>query len=84
MVGDWGGTTFWQIGNLKDPPHMNGWCYTEHIYGVFFEVSGIQPASGPYVRRHRSCVVLPGCTSPGQQQRCIDQNYGWHVITIAQ
>ena len=47
MIGDWGGKTFWQIGNLKDPPHMNGWCYAEHIYGVVFEVSGIQPASGP-------------------------------------
>ena len=42
-IGDYYGKTFWQIGNLKEPPHMNGWCYAEHIYGVLMEVSGVQP-----------------------------------------
>ena len=31
MFGGWGGNIFWQIGNLKEPSHMNGWCYSEHI-----------------------------------------------------
>ena len=47
-IGKYGERTYYDIGNLKDPIHMNGWCYAEHIYGVLFEVSGIQP----------------GCTSP--------------------
>ena len=44
-IGDWYGQTYWRIGNLKQPPHMNGWCYAEHIFGVLFEVSGVQPTS---------------------------------------
>ena len=47
-IGDWDGTTYWLIGNLNDPPHMNGWCYAEHIYGVLMEVSGVQPAIDAY------------------------------------
>ena len=34
---------YWWIGNLDIPPWYNGWCYKEHIYGVLFEVSGVQP-----------------------------------------
>ena len=44
-IGEWSGQTYWVIGNLKDPIHINGWCYAEHIYGVLFEVSGIQPGN---------------------------------------
>ena len=43
FIGEWGGKPFWQIGNLKEPPDINGWCYAEHIYGVVMEVSGVQP-----------------------------------------
>ena len=41
-IGTWYGTTYWDIGNMKDPPHINGWCYAEHIYGRLMEVSPIQ------------------------------------------
>ena len=41
-IGEWFGQTYWVIGNLRNPVHINGWCYAEHIYGVLFEVSGIQ------------------------------------------
>ena len=43
-IGDWCDQKYWMIGNLKQPPHMNGWCYVEHICGVLCEVSGIQHA----------------------------------------
>ena len=46
MIGEWEGRPFWLIGNLKDPPHINGWRYAEHFYGVLFEVSGVQPDNG--------------------------------------
>ena len=42
-IGDWNGTTYWQIGNMKNPPWMNGWCYAEHIFGRLMEVSHVQP-----------------------------------------
>ena len=42
-VGYWGDKKYWWIGNLDIPPWYNGWCYKEHIYGVLFEVSGVQP-----------------------------------------
>jgi hypothetical protein len=44
-IGDWYGKPFWEIGNLKEPPNINGWCYAEHIYGVLMEVSGVQPTN---------------------------------------
>ena len=31
------GSTQWTIGNMKQPPHMIGWCAAEHIYGVLIE-----------------------------------------------
>ena len=43
-IGDWDGKRFWTIGNLKDPPYINGWCFAEHIFGLLMEVSGVQPA----------------------------------------
>ena len=42
-IGDWNGTTWWQIGNTKNPPLINGWCYAEHIFGRLMEVSHVQP-----------------------------------------
>ena len=43
-IGTWhNGQTYWMIGNLKNPPHINGWCYAEHIFGRLMEVSPIQP-----------------------------------------
>ena len=43
-IGTWtNGKTYWMIGNLKNPPHINGWCYAEHIFGRLMEVSPIQP-----------------------------------------
>ena len=42
-IGVWtDGVTYWEIGNLKNPPHINGWCNAEHIFGVLMEVSPIQ------------------------------------------
>ena len=41
----WNGTKYWEIGNMSEPPHINGYCYKEHIYGTLMEVSGIQPES---------------------------------------
>ena len=41
-IGTWYETTYWDIGNMKHPPHINGWCYAEHIYGRLMEVSPIQ------------------------------------------
>ena len=37
------GSTYWMIGNLKDPPRINGWCAAEHIYGRRMEVSHMRP-----------------------------------------
>jgi hypothetical protein len=37
------GRTAWWIGNLNKPPHINGWCYAEHIFGRLMEISPIQP-----------------------------------------
>ena len=37
----WNGTKYWRISNLNEPPHINGWCYKEHIYGQLYEVSGV-------------------------------------------
>jgi len=46
-IGVWpGGEKYWRIGNLKDPPHINGWCYAEHICGHLNEVSYVQPMTG--------------------------------------
>ena len=42
-IGDWHGTKYWNIGNMKNPPHINGWCAAEHIFGRLMEVSSIQP-----------------------------------------
>ena len=45
-IGVWAdGVPYWEIGNLKEPPNINGWCYAEHIYGVLMEVSGVQPTN---------------------------------------
>ena len=37
-IGEWHGATYWSIGNMKDPPHINGWCSAEHIFGRLMEV----------------------------------------------
>ena len=37
---------YWLIGNLKDPPYINGWCYAKHIYGHLKDVSLVQPKAG--------------------------------------
>ena len=42
-IGTWEGALFWQIGNMKDPPRINGWCLAEHIYGRLMECSPVQP-----------------------------------------
>ena len=34
---------YYWIGNMETPPWYNGWCFTEDIYGVLFEASGVQP-----------------------------------------
>ena len=39
----WEGEKYWLIGNMKNPPRINGWCYAEHIYGRLMEVSPVQP-----------------------------------------
>ena len=37
-IGTWtGGCTQWRIGNNRKPPHMDGWCAAEHIYGLPME-----------------------------------------------
>ena len=42
-IGKWDGATYWDMGNMKEPPHINGWCLAEHIFGRLMEVSPIQP-----------------------------------------
>ena len=44
-IGDWYGAKYWSIGNMKDPPRINGWCLAEHIFGRLLEVSSIKPAA---------------------------------------
>ena len=44
-IGDWYGPKYWDIGNMKDPPRINGWCLVEHIFGRLMEVSSIKPAA---------------------------------------
>ena len=44
-VGEWDGVPYWSIGNAKNPPHINGWCQAEHIFGRLMEVSPIPPSS---------------------------------------
>ena len=39
------GSTYWKIGNNNKPPHINGWCTAEHIYGVLMEVVGDETAA---------------------------------------
>ena len=41
-----GGEQYWLIGNMKNPPRINGWCYAKHIYGHLKEVSPVQPKAG--------------------------------------
>ena len=36
------GVTYWDIGNMREPPHINGWCLAEHIFGRLMEVSPVQ------------------------------------------
>ena len=45
-IGVWEGDKYWSIGNMKDPPRINGWCSAEHIYGRLMEVSPVQPKAG--------------------------------------
>ena len=42
-IGKWNEVTHWEIGNMKEPPRINGWCLAEHIFGRLMEVSPIQP-----------------------------------------
>ena len=54
-IGTWmDGTIYWTIGNMRDPPRINGWCATEHIFGRLMEVSPVPPRTDrnyqPYVQ----------------------------------
>ena len=42
-IGTWLVVPYWMIGSMKDPVHINGWCYAEHIFGRLMEISPIQP-----------------------------------------
>ena len=42
-IGTYDGAAYWLIGNMKEPPHINGWCLAEHIFGRLMEVSPVQP-----------------------------------------
>ena len=44
-IGTWDGVTYWDIGNANNPPHINGWCYAEHIFGRLMETSRVQPGA---------------------------------------
>ena len=45
-IGTWAdGTTVWWIGNMREPPRINGWCAAEHIFGRLMECSSIKPAA---------------------------------------
>ena len=44
-IGYYGRRKYWAIGNMKNPPHINGWCYAEHIFGQLMEVSPVPPRS---------------------------------------
>ena len=37
------GSRYWVIGNMAEPPVINGWCAAKHIYGRLMEVSPLQP-----------------------------------------
>ena len=45
------GSRYWLIGNMADPPIINGWCAAKHIYGRLMEVSPVRPA-GDVVAEH--------------------------------
>ena len=51
-IGYWkDGSRYWLIGNMADPPIINGWCAAKHIYGRLMEVSPVRPA-GDVVAEH--------------------------------
>ena len=57
-IGYYFGTKYWNIGNMKDPVHINGWCYAEHIYGRLMETSSVQPK--PELRLYQPVLFAMG------------------------